>query len=80
MTFDEYDYTIGQWAVCAIEYDDRSDLTDTDETALDAFLATLPPGGHWVWGEENEYALDEISGLYGACVAGRYLVPVRAAA
>lgn len=80
MIFDEYGYLIGTWALPAIENDDRSGLDDIDEAVLNDFTATLPPGGHWVWGESEVFAWDDVSGIPGQCVRAVYMVPVRAAA
>ena len=80
MTFDRYEYTIGAHFVVALEYDDRTGLDDGECKALDAFLDALPGPGHWSWGDDESFALDDVSGLYGQCVRADYMVPAGGAA
>lgn len=53
------EYDIPDWAVCAIEYGDRSGLTEEDEKMLDEWKASLKKDGY-VWNivftsETNEF-------------------------
>jgi hypothetical protein len=68
MTFETYSYRIAECFVCAIEYDDRSDLLPVEERALSRFLDSLPGSGHWVWGDEPCFSRDEVTGLLADCV------------
>lgn len=42
------EYDIPEWAVCAIEYGDRSGLTEEDEKELDEWQLSLKKDGY-VW-------------------------------
>ena len=47
MTFETYEYTIPEWALCALINDDKSGLSDQDCLDLEEFLKTIPGKGHW---------------------------------
>ena len=42
------EYDIPEWAVCAIEYNDRSGLAEGDEKTLNEWMETLAHDGY-VW-------------------------------
>lgn len=79
MDFHRYSYTIGAHFVPAIENDDVTGLTEGETLALEYFLADLPgigAFGHWSWGEDEEFDLDEVAGYFGQCIRAEYLQPV----
>ena len=59
--------TIAEYFVCAIEYGDYSGLNDEEEKHLDEWLANYP---HCIfeYGESEEFAKCEITGLMGSCM------------
>jgi hypothetical protein len=59
MEWEEYEFTIPEWAVTALEYGDFSGLTDDEEEDLENFTdqELIPLGaGHWEWGDESYFA------------------------
>ena len=76
MKFDTYNYCLGSHFISAIEYGDESGLTDEESGQLAEFLETLPRGaGHWSYGEHEEFARCDVSGMHGDCTRADYLVP-----
>jgi len=59
--------TISECFVCAIEYDDYSGLTDEEEYKLDDWLKNYPYC-IFEYGDSEEFAKCEITGLMGSCV------------
>lgn len=55
MTFEQFEYKIPQWAVCALINGDYSGLSDEDEENLNAFTDSLPIGGHWSISDDEPY-------------------------
>jgi hypothetical protein len=68
--FDVITYKIPVFTVCFLEYGDNSDLTETEITQINEFLAELPPG-HFSWPniDENKYFSNsnDISSDFLAC-------------
>jgi hypothetical protein len=52
--FEQIEYTIPEWALCALINGDDSGLSDQDCADLDAFLSTVPGKGHWGYDSESE--------------------------
>ena len=59
--------TIAECFVCAIEYDDYSGLSDEEEKHLVEWLADYPYC-IFEYGDSDEFAKCEITGLVGSCV------------
>ena len=62
-------YNIAEHYIAAIEYGDYTGLCDGEETELQSFLDSLPPGP-WTWnyGSEPEFTEDCVSGLKANCL------------
>ena len=77
MKFDKTDYTIGSHFVVALEYGDETGLSDQESQELAEFIESLPKGhngsNHWSWGDSDEFARCEISGMMGHCTQATYL-------
>lgn len=58
---------IAEHFVCAIEYNDMSGLDDKEESQINDWLADYP-GCMFEYGDSNEFAKCEITGLMGNCV------------
>ena len=81
MTFDQYSYTIGSHYVCALEYGDMNGLDDNETQAVKDFMSDLPSAhGHWSWGDDEEFAIDDVMGYWGQCVRADFMVPVEVTA
>ena len=59
--------TIAECFVCAIEYNDYSGLSDEEEKHLVEWLADYPYC-IFEYGDSEEFAKCEITGLMGSCV------------
>jgi hypothetical protein len=84
-------YTLPEWAVCALEYDDFSGLTEDDAELIARFQTELekdfPDGFEIKWGENVGFCRDhDLGGLAADCVeahiygdvARRFTDPTRA--
>jgi hypothetical protein len=58
---------IGQHFICPVEYGDVTGLTDHEEAQLNQWLGSYP-GATFMWGEEDEFARCEVTGMMGKCV------------
>lgn len=59
--------TILDCFVCAIEYNDHSGLSDEEESQINDWLENYPCC-NFVYGDIEEFARCEITGLMGNCV------------
>ena len=59
--------TISECFICAIEYNDMTGLDDKEENQVNDWLADYP-NCIFEYGENEEFARCEITGLIGNCV------------
>lgn len=59
--------TIGQHFVCPVEYGDMTGLSDEEEQMLDRWIAHYP-SAVFVWGEEDEFARCDVTGMMSRCI------------
>jgi len=80
MKFRQYEYNICSAYLCALINDDRSGLSDQDESLLNDFIDDLPAqNGSWDYDPEAEtdFVRDEVSGLAADCIECTYHVQVK---
>jgi hypothetical protein len=52
--FEQIEYVIPEWVLCALINGDYSGLEDQDISDLEAFLQTVEGQGHWGYDSNNE--------------------------
>ena len=77
MKFNEYEATIAQHFVCAIEYGDMSGLTDKEERQVARWLKDYP-SACFEYGKESSFDHCEICGMRAGCIEVKIFVPVAA--
>ena len=55
INFEQIEYVIPDWALCAVINDDYSGLEDQDIADLEKFLESVPGEGHWGYCDNESY-------------------------
>lgn len=78
MMFDTYSYSIASHIVPVLFNGDESGLSDAEGLQLEKFMQNLPNGqGHFEMPDnfyEENFCIDEVSGLMADCVTVKYQV------
>ncbi len=78
MQFDEYEATIAQDFVCAIEYGDYSGTTSLEDKQIKRWLKQWP-SACFEYSDNTNFARCDICDLWAHCVTVKIFVPVKAA-